>query len=78
MSHGYSQSLALVNKEADTKSLGVALGRICITRNISVQSIASEFGVSRMTVYNWFKGHTEPSSALAHQIQRFIDKQSKK
>lgn len=74
MTYGYSQSLVKVNKKASAKSLGVALGRVCIARNISVQSAADEFGVSRMTIYNWFKGHSEPSGVLAEQIQRFINR----
>lgn len=77
MSHGYSQSLASVNKSANAKSLGVALGRVCIARSISVQSVADQFGVSRMTVYNWFKGHTEPHPTLVAEIQRFIEKTPK-
>ena len=60
MSHGYSQSLVQANKRASARSLGVALGRACIRANISVERVASAFGVSRMTIYNWFKGDGVP------------------
>lgn len=74
MSHGYSQSLVQANKEASARLLGVALGRHCIKRGISVSDIAERFGVSRMTVYTWFKGMRNPSPATAIQIQRYLKK----
>jgi transcriptional regulator with XRE-family HTH domain len=77
MSYGYSQSLVRVNKEASIKSLGVALGRMCIAQGISVQTIADTFGVSRMTVYNWFKGHTHPNVAITPAILRYINTHKK-
>ena len=78
MSYGYSQNLVQANKKASVKSLGVALGRVCIAQGISVSSVANTFGVSRMTVYNWFKGDTLPLPVLATAIQRYINTHSKK
>jgi transcriptional regulator with XRE-family HTH domain len=77
MSYGYSQSLAQTNKSVSAKSLGVALGRICIEQGISVQAIAAVFGVSRMTVYNWFKGDSKPNPAIADKVQRYINTHKK-
>ena len=68
MTYGYSQSLVYANKKANIKSLGVALGRVCIRANVSVASIADRFGVSRMTIYNWFKGDREPHPSYAKAI----------
>lgn len=78
MSYGYSQNLVSANKKASAKSLGVALGRLCIARGISVATVAHTFGVSRMTVYNWFKGESVPLPVLATAIQRYINTHSKK
>ena len=78
MSYGYSQSLVYANKKANIKSLGVALGRVCISKNISVQSVADAFGVSRMTIYNWFKGDAKPHADAELAIQRYIKTHSKK
>jgi len=78
MSYGYSQNLVLANKSASARSLGVALGRLCIAKGISVKAISDTFGVSRMTVYNWFKGETHPLPSLALKVQRYIDTHSKK
>ena len=72
MTYGYSQSLVQANKKASIKSLGVALGRACIRANISVSKIAADFGVTRMTIYNWFKGDREPHPNYAQAITDYI------
>jgi transcriptional regulator with XRE-family HTH domain len=72
MSYGYSQSLVYANKKANIKSLGVALGRICIRANVSVSEVAEFFGVTRMTIYNWFKGDSVPHSSYAQAISDYI------
>ena len=72
MTIGYSMSLMVANKTANAKSLGVALGRVCIGRGVSVQSVADYFGVSRQAVYNWFKGDCVPDPILHSRIERYI------
>jgi predicted transcriptional regulator len=74
MSYGYSQNLVKANKEANARSLGVALGRLCIRSGISVLEISRLFGVSRMTVYNWFRGASAPRPEIAERIKGFISK----
>jgi hypothetical protein len=78
MSYGYSQSLARANRQASSKSLGVVLGRVCIEKDISVIAVADAFKVSRMTVYNWFKGVSAPHPSLHLPIERYIRTHSKK
>jgi hypothetical protein len=77
MTYGYSQKLVEANKKADAESLGVALGRFCIAREITATRVAVELGVSRMTVYNWFWGAFTPSSTHAEQIERFMARHKK-
>lgn len=72
MPYGYSQSLVYANRKADIKSLGVALGRVCIRADISVSRLAGDFGVSRMTIYNWFKGDSVPYPCYAEAINDYI------
>lgn len=72
MTYGYSQSLVYANKKANTKSLGVALGRTCIRANISVNKVAEDFGVARMTIYNWFKGDSVPFHSYDEAITEYI------
>lgn len=72
MTYGYSQSLVYANKKASVKSLGVALGRVCIRANVSVSKLAEDFGVTRMTIYNWFKGDSVPHPSYAEAISDYI------
>ena len=58
---GYSKKIILANKEASEKSVGVQLGRYCISRDISVVEIADYFRVTRMTIYGWFDGTWIPT-----------------
>jgi AcrR family transcriptional regulator len=72
MSYGYSQSLVYANKKANIKSLGVALGRVCIVEGVSVSHVADSFGVSRMAVYNWFKGDSVPHPDTHAAIEKYM------
>ena len=74
MSQGYSLTLVQANKTASAKHLGVALGRVCIKKGVSVMDIAFHFRVSRQCVYNWFKGVSHPRPELHHDIERYINK----
>ena len=77
MSYGYSHDLVEANKAADRRLLGVALGRLCISRGISVSEISEQFGVSRMTVYNWFRGATLPTRANEDLIRGYLVRYTK-
>jgi hypothetical protein len=69
MTYGYSHNLVEANKNADSESLGVAFGRMCIELGIPATHVAVELGVSRMTVYNWFWGERTPSRENSEQIK---------
>jgi len=69
---GYSLNLMLANKSADSKHLGVALGRICIKAGVSVSLVAWKFDVSRQTVYNWFEGRVTPNNRVIEPIKEYI------
>lgn len=57
---GYSARIISANEYAPADSLGVQLGRYCISRDISAAEVAEYFGVSRMTIYKWFTGAWTP------------------
>ena len=38
------------------KRLGVQLGRLCVSANLPPSEVAKVLQVSRMSIYNWFKG----------------------
>ena len=74
MSHAYSQRFIARNREADGKSLGVALGRICIKNDISVITVAKALRTSRATVYNWFLGECIPKPKYHLEIRKLIQR----
>ena len=74
MPKGYSISMAEGIKAADQKLIGVQLGRVCINKDIPVSDVASFFGVSRMTVYSWFRGKSIVSGKHAEKMKKLVDK----
>jgi hypothetical protein len=74
MPKGYSLLMADEIKSADSQLLGVQLGRVCINKDIPVSDVASFFGVSRMTVYSWFRGKSIVSGKHAEKMQILVDK----
>ena len=61
-------------KAADQKLIGVQLGRVCLNKDIPVSDVASFFGVSRMTVYSWFRGKSTVSGKHAEKMKKLVDK----
>jgi DNA-binding transcriptional regulator YdaS (Cro superfamily) len=78
MSNGYSSRFAKYVNSADTSKIGVQLGNLCIDNDILVVDVAEHFGVSRATIYNWFKGLTNvpPShqEAVAMAVKKLLGK----
>jgi transposase len=77
MSIGYSANTIQLNKKADGKRLGVALGRAAIKSGMSVAEIAMVLQVSRQTVYNWFVGAYDPKPEQTKDIEKLIAKKFK-
>ena len=73
MAQGYSLRLVEQNNKADERRLGVRLGRVCIAHNVPVTVVAQRFGVTRQTVYNWFRGSSAPSDAMTAIMHTFIN-----
>ena len=69
---GYSLILVKANRDADSKHIGVRLGKWCIRMNIPVSEVAQQFGVSRMTVYSWFTGTSRPRKDKVDQIEKLL------
>lgn len=76
MAKGYSLLTIREIKEASPHLLGVKLGRICVERDIPVKDVAEYFGVSRVTVYAWFRGKTVVSGKHADKMHGLIAKLS--
>lgn len=69
---GYTLAIVNKNAEADQSKIGVQLGRICIQKNVPVQTVASYFGMTRAGIYYWFCGEREPRKVNAKEIEDFI------
>jgi len=72
MSYGYTTRLNSLNRQADKSSLGVKLGKVCIKQEIPVAEVASQLGVSRQTIYNWFQGTHYPHPDLTYDIKALL------
>jgi transcriptional regulator with XRE-family HTH domain len=73
MSQGYTIKVADAIKDADGNLLGVKLGRICLSRDISVQEAARTLGVTRQTIYQWFCGETNPHEQHIDAMLKWMD-----
>ena len=56
MARPYSKKFLDELYEADIRQIGVQLGRLCVKCNIPATYVAKALGVSRITVYSWFRG----------------------
>lgn len=72
MSQGYSLRLRDLNRRAPSNLLGVRLGRVCIKHDIPAALVADRMKVTRQTVYNWFRGVSNPSPSLVTLIEQYI------
>ena len=71
---GYSYRLVQANRAANSKHIGVKLGRHCIAKDMTVVEIAKYFKVSRMTIYQWFSGNAMPHKANISKIEQLLNK----
>ncbi len=78
MSNGYSSRFVKIVNSADTNKLGVQLGNLCIENDIPAQDVAEHFGVTRATIYNWFKGLTKVPPAYQEQVAKVVETLLKK
>jgi hypothetical protein len=76
MAKGYSVLTIQEIKEANPVLLGVKLGKICVERDIPVKDVSEYFGVSRVTVYAWFRGKMVVSGKHVEKVQALIAKLS--
>lgn len=72
MSSGYGVGLVERNHTANERLLGVRLGRLCIRKGVSATEVARRLGVSRQTVYNWFRGTCSPQNTMQDAVEALI------
>lgn len=60
---------------AHPEKLGVQLCMACIAAGVPVTDVADYIGISRTTVYSWFRGSTEvprKHEAIVHKLHREV------
>lgn len=75
---GYRKSVYDEIMSSNSTSLGVRLGKMCVSKNIPVTDVASFFGISRQAVYLWFRGEVSPSKRHTEKLEKLLDKLSQK
>jgi len=73
---GYSRRVVAEIEQADAEKIGVHLAMVCLVRDVSVKYVAERLGVSRVTVYTWFRGKTNVPERLNAKVQKLINKLS--
>jgi len=56
MPRHYSEKFLISMYKSDPEYIGVQLALLCVKANIPAFHVARILGVSRMTIYNWFRG----------------------
>ena len=56
MTKKYSQEFLLELNNLDGERIGVQLAKACVNADLPMTEVAKVFGVSRMTIHNWFRG----------------------
>lgn len=72
----YSGKITYIVNNADPTKLGIRLAKACIAKNIPVTDVAEFFGVSRQSVYMWFKGKCNPRKEIAERVESLVEKLS--
>jgi len=72
MAKQYSEKYLLSLNGLNEKRLGVQLGKKCVKANLPPSMIAEVIGVSRMSVYSWFRGSPIRSKTV-DRIEKLID-----
>lgn len=76
MARGYTIKFRQMIRDADQTKIGVQLAQVCIQNDIPVIDVAEFMGVTKMTVYHWFKGKTNVLGPHKEKVERLIQKLS--
>jgi hypothetical protein len=76
MTRGYTTRFKRTVESADQTKLGVQLAKVCIQNDIPAIDVAEFMGVTKMTVYHWFKGKTNVLGPHKEKVEKLILKLS--
>jgi hypothetical protein len=72
MSRPYSPKYKKLVETSKDYTLGIDLGKTCITANLPATYVAEVFDTTRMTIHTWFRGGVIRSSKR-RKIEVFIE-----
>lgn len=72
MSRTYSDKFVLELKQKDPDDPGIALALACVNANLPGKYIADALGVTRVAVFNWFRGGKMRTKIL-HKVEVMTD-----
>lgn len=73
-SRGYSTVLVARVQTMDKRLATVRLALACFKHNLPVMSVAKTIGVSRATIYSWFKGEAFPRKGYVEKIEGLLSR----
>jgi len=70
---GYTKAITDEVRSAPSDKLGVQLALACIKHNVPVTHVSTRLGLTRTTIYSWFRGRTNVPPKHREQVQALID-----
>jgi hypothetical protein len=72
MPRSYSEEFVMELYKKDPEDVGIALARACVVANLPAIYVAAALDVSRVTVFNWFRGKVIRHNNLL-RVKTFTD-----
>ena len=72
MAKSYSDKYLISLNNLNEKRIGVQFGKLCVKANLPPSMIADAMAVSRMSVYNWFRGKVVNQKNV-EKVELFMD-----
>jgi hypothetical protein len=75
MARPYSEQFLIEVHKLDADREGVKLAKACIKANLPAHYVADALGVTRMTIYSWFRGKAlrDKNTQLVKSFVRILD-----
>jgi len=75
---GYYSLFLQKVEDADQTDVVMLLADVCINKGIPMIEVASMFGVTRATVYNWMTGRTVPHPRHRAAMPKIVSRLTKR
>lgn len=70
---GYSAAFAKLVRSSQLDPTVAAFADLCIRKDVSVTDVAKQFGVTRATTYNWFRGVFMPRERHLARMRELVE-----